>query len=236
MNKKKEYKNIVLLLCIIFAALNYMLYIYTFSPKINNLNDLKEEYLRHSETKEMYETKLVKKNNLEKEIEELEPYVIQFEQMVLPELDTIQMAYDYYIFFKKQEVFGDKLYIDLAREQAQEEKSLYDHNEITVTVNLEKTKLSKLLQNLMNASSQIVFLQSIAIDVSKEEIEEHEAIDESSISYINIDEYIIATFIFRNYVNGQSIISNNRIEYSFYENQENYNSLTELFCPQNNKE
>lgn len=104
-NKRKKVMTMILV-CLVFIAINYAIYLFLLTPKFATLEEEKLSYQRGGENQSIFDALTIDKTNLEAEIEGMTEVEAAFRALVMNDFDTIQASYDFYTFSQVEEIMG----------------------------------------------------------------------------------------------------------------------------------
>lgn len=165
---EKNKRDILILIVLMTFLINYVIYFYIISPKLNNLKNSKS---KHEELQEKINTASnlkIQEKTLKEEVEKLTNDTGKISQLMPSKIDTPQLIYDFYNYCKKHNVIGQSIEFQL-KENNQELQT----KEIDSITN-ETNQDNQSNQQITEKRSSTLKVLDIALDVycSKDKLDE----------------------------------------------------------------
>lgn len=104
--KKKERVQTIILLCLVFFAMNYSLYNFVIVPWKEDIQLKQVEQVQNMQNAD-YENSLNDRIvALQKEVDGLKKETVEYDVMVLNQIDTLNICYDFYQYFQDHNISG----------------------------------------------------------------------------------------------------------------------------------
>ncbi len=257
-NKQSDEKiKIMILICLMFVGLNYAIHRYIFVPQTLQMDAMKSETLQADEQNTFLLNKDAEKEVLLGEVQELQGLIKAYDQIVLSQLDTINMSYEFYQFTKELGVVGKKVIYEVYKpdesglpvdetlvvDETLEEVNFevdegFGVNEVIFEDPMSDTlyiKTDIYLEIEMEKQYLDRFLKSIA-NASKQKIIVN-TIDVTAVQNLDTtgvvsgSEYLHVTVMFNAYIDRAASPINNQV-YDFYSEDARHLRIEDLFKPQ----
>jgi Tfp pilus assembly protein PilO len=120
MNKNE--KQILGFIILLFIGINYILYNYYLSPKVNLMNNKIVEYNKRTQQLSMIKVGEFTIEMQKKALAASEKEVSQLDKLTVKEIDTPQLIYDFYMSCKKYKIKGEDVVFQLNQENPESSK------------------------------------------------------------------------------------------------------------------
>ncbi|MBV4419778.1 hypothetical protein KM800_10670 [Clostridium tyrobutyricum] len=240
---KKNKRDLMILMVIIFIGINYAVYTYFIKNQLHNLNSAENKYLATQKDLDTLENKQASINVKAEEIKILKQKTAVLDTMAPKNVNTPQLIYDFYMGCKKFDITGRSISFQLLDSQS-------GNSFHTLTINLKisgnREKIESFIKNLDGITDRKINVKSITMYLP--DYENTSKYDDSSTGNDSIDtrnntdsenissaedsktsNVIGGEIVFYEYIqgNGNSKYPDN---YVFYDSQkEGLNSISDMF-------
>ncbi|MEW9096318.1 MAG: hypothetical protein AB2417_14665 [Clostridiaceae bacterium] len=240
---KNNNKGIIIFLIIIIAlSVNYSIYKYIFVPKFSNLKSVEKEY--NDKEKELEELVKIKENihSARKENEVLKGQVKELDKLILKEINTQKLAYDFYKSCKDFNITGEEIKFSIEGSDKKEEEGSEKDRESNSSVNNDekensediirleiylkisgkKIYIEKYINNLNKITEGKLNVKSINLSTDKTDNAEEEVT-------VTNEDYLQGEIEFYQYLKLNDEEKKNIKKYDFYHNKVGFDSISNMF-------
>ncbi|WP_058952988.1 type 4a pilus biogenesis protein PilO [Clostridium tyrobutyricum] len=157
---KKNKRDLMILMVIIFIGINYAVYTYFIKNQLHNLNSAENKYLTTQKDLDALENKQESINVKAEEIKTLKQKTAVLDTMAPKNVNTPQLIYDFYTNCKKFGITGRSISFQLLNSQS-------GNSFHTLTINLKisgnREKIESFIKNLDGITDRKINVKSITI-------------------------------------------------------------------------